>query len=154
MYVMNYINLILLTQLVNWVDLQVIQVWIIERQLKRYTLGYRLYYIGYPTILKEYGNDNWKSNIKNLKSTSEYVFSLSEAAVLWKSFKQICITRSKMELEFIALDKIREEAKWIQNFLEDILYWLKSMPTICIYYNSYSAIRKAQSSMYNESLDI
>ncbi|PHT95786.1 hypothetical protein T459_03668 [Capsicum annuum] len=30
-----------------------------------------------------------------------------------------------MESEFIALDKAGEEAKWIQNFLEDIPYWPK-----------------------------
>ncbi|PHT38759.1 hypothetical protein CQW23_22332 [Capsicum baccatum] len=30
-----------------------------------------------------------------------------------------------MESEFIALDKAGEEAEWLQNFLEDIPYWLK-----------------------------
>jgi len=37
-----------------------------------------------------------------------------------------------MESEFITLDKAGEEAKWIQNFFEDIPCWLKPMPTICV----------------------
>ena len=38
------------------------------------------------------------------------VFTLSGAAISWKSSKQTCIARSTMESEFIALDKAGEEA--------------------------------------------
>jgi hypothetical protein len=34
----------------------------------------------------------------------------------------------------------KKEIEWLQNFSEDILSWLKSMPTISIHYNSQSAI--------------
>ena len=40
--------------------------------------------------------------------------------VSWKSSKQMCIVRSTMESEFIALDKAGEEAEWLRHFLEDI----------------------------------
>ena len=34
---------------------------------------------------------------------------------------------STMESEFIALDKVGEEAEWLRNFLEDIPFWPKPM---------------------------
>ena len=45
---------------------------------------------------------------------------LGGGVVSWKSSKQTCIARSTMELEFIALDKGREEVEWLHLFLENI----------------------------------
>jgi len=70
--------------------------------------------------------------------------------VSWKPSKQMCITRSIIELEFITLDKLVKKAKWIWNFFEDISYWPKLVSTICIYCDSQSAIKGAQSCMYND----
>ena len=67
----------------------------------------------------------------------------------WKSSKQTCISRSTMESEFIALDKATEEVKWLRQFVEDIPHWPKPVLAICIHCNSQSAIRRAQSYMYN-----
>lgn len=79
----------------------------------RYILDYWLYYIGYLVVLERYNGSNWICNTNDSKYTSEYVFTLGRVVVSWKSFKQICIARSTMELEFI----VRNEAEWIQNFL-------------------------------------
>ena len=68
-----------------------------------------------------------------IKSTSGYVFTFGDAAVSWKSFKQMCISWSTMESEFIALDKAGEETEWLQQFLKDILLWLKLVPAIYIH---------------------
>ena len=54
-----------------------------------------------------------------------------------------------MEAEFIALDKAGEEAGWLRNFLEDIPNWLKSIPTVCIHYDSQVAIDRAKNIIYN-----
>ena len=53
-----------------------------------------------------------------------------------------------MESKFIALDKCGEKAGWL-NFLEGIPKWPKPVPTICIHYDSQSAIGRALSNMYN-----
>lgn len=79
----------------------------------KYILDYWLYYIGYLVVLERYNGSNWICNTNDSKYTSEYVFKLGRVVVSWKSFKQICIARSTMELEFI----VRNEAEWIQNFL-------------------------------------
>jgi hypothetical protein len=88
----------------------------VMRYLK-YTLNYGVHYTRYPAVLEGYSDANWIFDTNDTKSTSRYVFTLGGAAVSWKSSKQTCITRSKMESEFIALDKAREEAEWLRHFL-------------------------------------
>ena len=116
----------------------------------RYTQNYGLHYTRYPAVLEGYSDANWISNMKDTKSTSGYVFTLGGATVSWKSSKQTCIVKSTMESEFIALDKAREEAEWLRQFLKDIPIWPKPVPTICIYCDSQSAIGRAQNDMYND----
>ena len=87
-------------------------------------------YTRYPTVLEGYSDANWISDMKDTKSTSDYVFTLGRAAVCWKSLKKTCIARSIMESEFIALDKAGEEAECLSQFLEDIPIWPKPVPTI------------------------
>ena len=116
----------------------------------RYTQNYGLHYTRYPAILEGYSDANWISDMKDIKSTSGYVFTLSGAAVSWKSSKQTCIVISTMEYEFIALDKVGEEAEWLHQFLEDIPIWPKPVPAICIHYDSQYAIGRAQNDMYND----
>ena len=115
----------------------------------RYTQNYGLHYTRYPAVLEGYNDANWIFDMKDTKSTSGYVFTLSGAAVSWKSSKQTCIVRSTMESEFIALDKAEEEAEWIRQFPEDIPIWPKPVPAICIHFGSQSAIGRAQNDMYN-----
>ena len=76
----------------------------------RYTQNYGLHYTRYPAVLEGYNDANWISDMKDTKSISGYVFTLSGAVVSWKSSKQTCIARSTMESKFIALDKAGEEA--------------------------------------------
>ena len=114
----------------------------------KYTLNYGLHYTRYLAVLEGYSNANWISDTKDTKSTSGYVFTLHGAAVSWKSSKQTCFVRSTMESEFIALDKVGEEAEWLRHFLEDMPMWMKPMPSICIHYDSKLAIGRAQSHMY------
>ena len=97
---------------------------------------------------------NWKSDAKNSKLTRGYVFMLAGASISWKSSKKTVIAQSTMGFKFIALDKSGEKAEWLHHFMEDTPRWPKSVPLICIHYDSQSAIGRAHSSMYNVSLDI
>ena len=67
----------------------------------------------------------------------------------WKSSKQTYISRSTMESEFIALDKVGEEVEWLRYFLEVIPIGSQPVLAICIHCNSQSAIGRAQSHIYN-----
>ncbi|KAM3235141.1 hypothetical protein P3L10_015177 [Capsicum annuum] len=55
-----------------------------------------------------------------------------------------------MESEFIALDKVSEEAKWLQNFLEDIPYWTRPVAPVSIHCDSQAVIGRAGCMMYND----
>ncbi|XP_073132492.1 uncharacterized protein [Henckelia pumila] len=92
----------------------------------------------YPAVIEGYSDANWISDMKDSKSTSEFVSS-----------KQTIIARSTMESEFIALDKCAQEAEWLRLFLKDVPGWVKPIPAICIHCDSQSAIGRAQSKMYN-----
>ncbi|GJZ97735.1 hypothetical protein Tco_0670188 [Tanacetum coccineum] len=70
----------------------------------RYNHDYRLHYDRCHAVIERYSDANWISNIKDSRSTSEYVFTLRGAAISWKSFKQTIIVKSIMESEFITLD--------------------------------------------------
>jgi hypothetical protein len=45
------------------------------------TKDYGIHYSGYPTVLEEYCNDNWISDVDELNARSGYVFTLGGAAV-------------------------------------------------------------------------
>ena len=114
-----------------------------------YTQNYGLHYTRYPEILEGHSDANWISIMKDTKSTSGYVFTLSGATICWKSSKQTCITRFTRESKFIALDKAGEEAEWLRQFLENIPIWPKPVPAICIHCDSQYAIGRARNDMYN-----
>nr|GEX44320.1 zinc finger, CCHC-type [Tanacetum cinerariifolium] len=63
---------------------------------------------------------HWKAMTMDSRLTSGYVFTLGGDAISWKSSKQTIIAQSMMESEFITLDKCREKAKWIRQFIENI----------------------------------
>ena len=86
----------------------------------KHTMNYGLHYTRYPLVIEEYSNADWISDSQETKSTSGYLFTFGGATISWKLTKQTCIARSAIELKFIALGKVGEEAEWLKNFLEDI----------------------------------
>ena len=97
--------------------------WTVVRRVLKYlrdTINYGLCFSGFPSVLEGFSDANWILNLDEMKSTSGYVFILSGSAVSWKSVKQTCITRSTMEVEFIALEKASSEVEWLRNLLTNI----------------------------------
>ncbi|GJS53282.1 zinc finger, CCHC-type containing protein [Tanacetum coccineum] len=106
----------------------------------RYSHDYGLHYDRYPAVIEEYSDANWIYDIKDSRLTSGYVFTLRGAAISWKSSKQTVIAKSMMESEFITLDKCREEAEWLRQFVEDIPRWPKLVTAISIHCDSQSKL--------------
>jgi hypothetical protein len=46
------------------------------------TMDYRIHYSGYPAVLERYSDVNWISDVDELYTTSGYIFTLGDAAVL------------------------------------------------------------------------
>ena len=91
----------------------------------RGTINYGLCFNGFPSVLEGFNDAKWISDSDEMKSTSGYAFILGGNEVSWKSAKQTCITRSTMEVEFIALEKASSEAEWLRNLLADIPSWMR-----------------------------
>ena len=70
--------------------------------------------------LKGYLDSDWAGDIDDSKSTSCYLFTLCEAAICWKSRKQILIALSSTGVEYIALIEIAKEASWLRSLFADI----------------------------------
>nr|GEZ30424.1 zinc finger, CCHC-type [Tanacetum cinerariifolium] len=91
----------------------------VQKYLKK-TMDYRLVYSGYPSVLEGYTDASWISNTKDNSSTSGWVFLLGGGEISCASKKQICITGSTMESEFVALTATGKEAGWLKNLLLEI----------------------------------
>ena len=61
------------------------------------TKNYGILHSGFPAVLEGYNDDNWISDLDEIKSTSGYVFTLGGGAVAWKSSKQTLFATSTME---------------------------------------------------------
>jgi len=53
--------------------------------------------------LEGYSDASWITSVSNNKSTFGWIFTFGGGSVSWASKKQMCISHSTMELEFIAL---------------------------------------------------
>ena len=109
--------------------------WTAVRRVLKYlrdTINYGLCFSGFPSVLEGFSDANWISDSDEMKSTNGYVFILGGSVVSWKYAKQTCITRSTMEVEFIALEKASSEAEWLRNLLADIPFMDETSP-VCIY---------------------
>jgi hypothetical protein len=119
---------ILLSWYVNCLDIQVILVRIIGKQLQEHlilkkTMKFGLFYNNFSIVLEGYIDASWITSTSDNKPTSGWVFILGGGVVSWASKKQICITYSTMKFKFIALAATGKETKWLRNMLLDIKFW-------------------------------
>ena len=117
--------------------------------LKR-TMNFGLFYNKYPIVLEGYTDASWITSAFDNKSTTGWVFVLGGGAVSWASKKQMCITHSTMESEFVALAAAGKEAKWLRNLLLDITLWPQPMPSISLRCDSQATMSRALNKAYNE----
>ena len=94
--------------LVKPVDILPMNIWMLQLvswDIWKGTMNLGLTSTGRPTILQDCYNTNWISNDDKTHSTSGYVFTLGEGAILCTSSKQTCDAWSTMEFEFVTLEK-------------------------------------------------
>jgi hypothetical protein len=113
------------------------------------TMDYGIHYSGYPAVLEGYSDANWISDVDKLYATSGYVFTLSVAAVSWRSCKQTILMRSTMETELTALDTTTVEANWLRELLMDLPIIEKPLPAILMNCDNQTVIVKVDSSKDN-----
>jgi hypothetical protein len=112
-------------------------------------MEYGIHYSDFPTVLEGYSDANWISDRDELYATSGYVFTLSSAAVSWRSCKQMIVTRSTMEAELTALDTAKVESDWLRELLMDLPIVEKPLPAIMMNCDNQTVIAKVDSSKNN-----
>nr|GEZ26565.1 hypothetical protein [Tanacetum cinerariifolium] len=132
----------------------IIQSYYIEKILKKFnredcSSDYGLLYVGYPSVLEGYSDASWINYVEDSSSTSGWVFLLGGGAILWASKKQICITGSTIEHEFVALAVAGKEVEWLRNLIHEILIWPKPIASISIRCDSAPTMDRVYSQIYN-----
>ena len=126
--------------------------WVAVKRIMRYLRGtgdMDLLYDGNEetTTCVGYSDANWAGDLDDRKSTSGYVFQISNAAICWRSKKQSCVALSTAEAEYMALASATQEAIWLQQLLTD----LKSKPngSMLIFEDNQAAICMAKNAQYH-----
>lgn len=85
------------------------------------TVNYGIFYRkGGNEELIAYTDSDYAGDMEDRKSTSGYVFMLSEGAVSWSSRKQPIVTLSTTEAEFVAAAACACQAVWMRRILEKL----------------------------------
>ena len=69
------------------------------------------------------------------------MFTLSGAAVSWRSSKQTLITRSTIEVELVSLELAESETEWLKIFLSELPIVKKSIPDMLIYCDNQTTLK-------------
>ena len=67
-----------------------------------------------------YVDSDYAEDLNKRRSTTGYVFILSQAPVSWRSTLQFIVTLSTMEAEFVTMTEAMKEAIWLQGLLDDL----------------------------------
>ena len=92
--------------------------------------------------IQGYTDSDFMSDIDDRKSTSESLFICNGGSVSWKSFKQMVIADSTMEVEYIAASEAAKEVFWYKKFATKL--GVMSSNAIPLYCDNNSAIALAK----------
>ncbi|XP_075098864.1 secreted RxLR effector protein 161-like [Nicotiana tabacum] len=118
--------------------------WQEVKRIMRYlkgTVDYALcYQCGKDLRLVGYSDADHGGDLDERKSTSGYVFLLSDGDISWSSKKQSCVSLSTMEAEYVALASATQEVIWLKRFLEHLLDIAKNTEPVLVYCDSEATI--------------
>nr|XP_033513285.1 secreted RxLR effector protein 161-like [Nicotiana tomentosiformis] len=121
-----------------------LEYWQVVKRIMRYlkgTVDYALCYQGGKDLrLVGYSDADQGGDLDERKSTSGYIFLLSDGAISWSSKKQSCVSLSTMESEYVALASAAQEVIWLKKFLEHLLDITENTELVLVYCDSEAAI--------------
>ena len=107
--------------------------WVATKHVLRYLHGTFYYGIRYASnrgvLLLGYTDSDWGGNIIDQKRNSGYCYRLGSSMISWSSKKQVLVSQSTTEAEYIATSTTCREAVWLKNLLER-LFSEKLEPTL------------------------
>lgn len=98
--------------------------WIAVKRIMRYlrgTLNYGLKYkAGMDIDLVGYCDADWAGDVQTRKSTTGYLFMLSDCCVTWNCRRQPTVALSSTEAEYMATCAAGREVMWLRGLLEEV----------------------------------
>lgn len=100
--------------------------WNAVKRIFRYLKGTANYGIEYSPVannnchLVGYSDSDFANDVDTRKSTSGYVFKISNGPVTWSSQKQSTVSTSTTESEYIAASTAVKETLWLKQLLQDV----------------------------------
>jgi hypothetical protein len=70
--------------------------------------------------LDVYCDADWAGDVTDRKSTSGFLVKLEGTAVGWKTGKQICVSLSTLEAEYIGAATATKEVIWLRKLMEEL----------------------------------
>ena len=67
-----------------------------------------------------YCDADWAGDLDDRKSTSGYIFKMSEGAITWSSKKQPCVALPTAEAEYVALASAAQETVWLRQLMSEL----------------------------------
>lgn len=108
----------------------------------KHTLDYKLVYKCTDNVLEGYCDADWGCDINDRRSTTGYLFKFSNCLISWSSKKQMSVSLSSTESEYVAISMAASEACWFVNLLND--FNIKNVCPVPIYCDNQSAISVAR----------
>lgn len=102
-----------------------------------------------PTLVG-FSDSDWGGDKNDGKSTSGYVFKLFGNTVSWASRKQVTVSLSSTEAEYVALTEAICECKWIRKLLSELN--IHCTEPVVIYEDNQSCIRVADDQKSNKRM--
>ena len=100
--------------------------WVVGKHILRYlhgTISDGLRYVSNGgVLLLGYTHFDWGGNIVDWKRTSRYCFSLRAAMISRSSRKQVLVSKSMSEAEYIVASTNCREAMWLRKILGGLFY--------------------------------
>ena len=87
-------------------------------------------------------DSDWAGDIDSRCSVGGFVFDVARGCVSWSSKKQVSVTTSSVEAEYVTLANATKEAVWLRTLLKEVGY-SQSQATI-VHANNQGAIALAQ----------
>lgn len=113
------------------------------------TIAMGLVYRGQLQPLLGYTDSDWAGDPATRRSTSGYVFNLGSAVVSWSSKRQVTVSLSSCEAEYIGQTNATKEAIWLQRFLKQVQPDTNSMGATLIYGDNQGAIAMANNDVFH-----
>ena len=127
--------------------------WLIAKRVLRYlklTSHYGILYNKDETNLLAYTDSDWAGDIDDRKSCSGNLLMLSQGPISWKSKKQMSISLSTMEAEYVALSEVSREVIYIKRLLQHMGFEKYVQLPINVYCDNQSAIQLSKNAVFHK----